>query len=1224
MKVVFITVSSPAIKALIQSEKLVNNDYENTLDLKLYYATTEFSNKKLEKMVCDIKTSDLVFVDLMGSPPSIIKSVYEGLENCKGNIIPYGSSAREYLRLGKFSASEMKSENKKPPSMEAMKKMQGMAETMGKVMPGKMRDMRNYSLIVKYFKVANINNMYNMLLLILGEYGKCKNIKKPEPPYEVDSIAFCEPNNMKFYADFNTYQKEFNFDNSLPYIALIFSAHTYPRDTSKCVYKIQCKLCEFANVLPIAVSGTFSENEDEFKEFLLKSTDKPIDLIINVMPFRLGAGPMGGDFNAGIQLLKQVNVPYLHPFFLTRKTQEDWLESVQGCGPSEVLISVMLPELDGAIDTFPIATNSENEYNETYDIVTDELAIINDRLDKLVSCAKKQIVLKKKKNSEKRVAIICYNYPPGEANIFGGAFLDTFSSVEAILKTLDKEGYSVNSLSKDDLMNIFTAGKAVNSGKYDCNWDDIIEYPSKKYSPLNEVTAEWGKSPGNVMTNENNFLIPGTIQKNIFIGLQPSRGIHENSDKAYHDKTIPPHHQYMAFYKWLKDEFKADAIIHVGTHGTLEFLKGKECGMSKNCYPDKLISDIPHTYLYYCGNPSEAVIAKRRSHANVVSYQPPVFVESELYGDYLSLSTEIDHYRETLSLSPQSSDETLKNIYKKAENLNLPTDIELLESELYRMNTSLIPKGLHVFGTGYTTMEAKTYAQGLTRYNRNNNRALCELVAEGLDINISDLENAKKCNVFAKKIFDYYMLNESLPHKSFINESNKNEFLKTLDYAKQVSINVCENNEMQGLLKTLSGEYNPAKLAGDIYRNPEVLPTGSNLFQFDPRLIPSETAFQRGKRVCDNTIEAYFEEQNSYPQSTAVILWGLETSRTQGETFAQILSYLGVKMSNKSNAWEMKFDIIPIDELNRPRIDVTINICGFFRDMFPNLIHSLDDLFVALFELNETDEENYFKSHSKAIYIKLLQEGYDEEEAKELAVSRIFGPKEGEYGTGITKFFETKNWETETQIGESFVASLKHVYNRKMHGKSVDGLYEQNLKCVDIVSQLRSNHEYEFTDLDHYYEFFGGLSKSVELAKGKKAKMYVTDTTGEKIHTETIDKSIARGIRTRVLNPKWIDGMLNHSYHGAQKIADRFENVMGLAATTNSVDEWIYDDLHESYVENEELRNRMIENNPHAYMNILEQMMEYNTRGYWDATQEQLDKIKQVYLEIEDKIEETI
>lgn len=258
------------------------------------------------------------------------------------------------------------------------------------------------------------------------------------------------------------------------------------------------------------------------------------------------------------------------------------------------------------------------------------------------------------------------------------------------------------------------------------------------------------------------------------------------------------------------------------------------------------------------------------------------------------------------------------------------------------------------------------------------------------------------------------------------------------------------------------------------------------------------------------------------------------------------------------------------------------------------------------------------------MYEKLISEGYSEKEAKELCISRIFGPKEGEYGTGITKIIETKNWEKEEQLGSVFISSLQHVYNRKSRGKRVEGLYEENLKAVEIVSQIRSNHEYEITDLDHYYEYFGGLAKSVEMVKGKKVKMYITDTTGERVITENVEKSIERGVRTRLLNPKWIEGMLEHKYHGVQKIAQIFENIMGLAATTNKVEEWIYNDMYSRYLEDEKLKEKIIENNPYAYVDILEQMMEYNNRGYWKATEEQIQKIKDIYLQVEGDIEEKI
>ncbi|HEY4543752.1 MAG TPA: cobaltochelatase subunit CobN, partial [Tissierellaceae bacterium] len=407
----------------------------------------------------------------------------------------------------------------------------------------------------------------------------------------------------------------------------------------------------------------------------------------------------------------------------------------------------------------------------------------------------------------------------------------------------------------------------------------------------------------------------------------------------------------------------------------------------------------------------------------------------------------------------------------------------------------------------------------------------------------------------------------------------------------------------------------------DIYRNPQILPTGYNLYQFDPRLIPTDAAYRRGTIIANNTIKAYLEEEGKYPTSTAVILWGIETSRTQGESLSQILSYLGIRVVNSGKNWNPKYEIIPLEELKRPRIDVTINICGFFRDMFPNLIMNLADILDELYEADEPLEYNYFKANSIAIYDDLINKGYSEEEARELCVSRIFGPKEGSYGTGITDIIDTKNWNEEEELATVFLDNLQHVYSRNYRGKKIDNLYKDNLKSVEIVSQIRSSHEYEITDLDHYYEFFGGLSKSVEMVRGKKAKMYITDVTTDRIVSESVEKSIGRGIRTRVLNPKWIDGLLKHDKHGAQEISDRFSNVMGLAATTNSVEQWVFNDMHAKYVEDEDIRDRLIENNEYAYMDILEQMMEYFQRGYWDASKEQIEEIKKIYLELENNIE---
>ena len=737
------------------------------------------------------------------------------------------------------------------------------------------------------------------------------------------------------------------------------------------------------------------------------------------------------------------------------------------------------------------------------------------------------------------------------------------------------------------------------------------------FADRDSVVNAWGEPGGDIMTDDNgDFLIPAAVYGNVLVGIQPSRGLHEDNDKLYHDKSLPPHHQYIAFYRYLHDKFGADAVIHVGTHGTLEFLKGKECGMSGTCYPDMLLYDTPHFYLYYCGNPAEATIAKRRSHAALVGYQPPVFIQSGLYGEYAELAKMLDDYHHQLAFSKSAADEVKQNIAALAEKLSLPTDMEELESELYRLNSSLIPKGLHIFGQAYSDEEAQCYVRELLKKPHDDTPSLCDIAAEELGIDLVGAEEKggeplRKINALAEEYLDKYFAGESVPEK----------LSRTIEYGRKKYAEVKQNAENEQLLNALSGGYIPAKAAGDIYRSPEVLPSGYNLYQFDQRFVPTLTAYQRGARAAENTIKTYFDKYGHYPNSTAVILWGLETSRTQGETIGQIMAYLGARLAKGNSAWNPKYELIPIEELGRPRIDVTINICGFFRDLFPNIIDNLDDLLHLVNEADETDGQNYMKANSKKLYAYLTDRGYDHDEAERLSVTRLFGPREGEYGTGITSIIETKAWEKEEQIGSRFLTSLHYAYNRKERGGDMGDLYEQNLKSVEIVSQVRDNNEYEITDLDHYYEFFGGLAKSVEMVRGQKAVMLITDTTGAVPVTETAEKAVAKGIRTRVLNPKWIDGMLAHKYHGAQKIADRFENVMGLAATTGAVEQWIYNDLCAKYAQDKEMRRRMAENNPYAYMDILEQMEEYSRRGYWNADKEQLEAIRQAYLETENRIE---
>ncbi|MCI5116222.1 MAG: hypothetical protein D3912_15700 [Candidatus Electrothrix sp. AX1] len=429
--------------------------------------------------------------------------------------------------------------------------------------------------------------------------------------------------------------------------------------------------------------------------------------------------------------------------------------------------------------------------------------------------------------------------------------------------------------------------------------------------------------------------------------------------------------------------------------------------------------------------------------------------------------------------------------------------------------------------------------------------------------------------------------------------------------------------EIENFFLGLEGRYIEPALGGDPLRNPDVLPTGRNSYQFDPRLVPSEEACRRGMQIAENTIRHYKELNGDYPDSTAVILWGFETTKTRGETVGQILGYLGVRVLHNSNPFHKKLEAIPLAELGRPRIDCLVQICGFFRDMYPNVMDMINRAFQLVAELPETVEENHVRHNTLRLQEELAGQ-VPEERLNTIATGRIFGPRAGEYGTRTTHLIETGAWTDEEDITDLFTSTMSHLYADGIHGERQPAAYRSRLAAVDAVSQVRDSHEYEIMDLDHYYEYFGGLSRTVEAVRGEAPVMLISDTTKEVIRTETVKESLNRGIRTRLLNPKWIDALLEHNYHGVQKIGDRVENLIGFAATTHAVDDWVWSAVTERYAADAEMFQRLQENNRFAAEEILKRLLEAQQRGYWNASQEELDLLRDRYLELEGEIEERI
>ncbi len=1226
--------------------------WKGRLELSLFYAGGEgLEPEQWKKAIDEAEFAEFLLLDLMGAPKDMIEEICVRFKAHRGNVVVLNSDiqrARSLTKLGSFSLSGMgakkgeSGESKEESDPERMMKMIGLMEKAGTSLPiGPLRDMRNYFWLGKYWRFSTKENIENMLFLIGRDYFQYKDFPKPKEPTTVDRAIIMHPGTGQTTCDAGSYIDRTWRRDGRPSAALFFSAFTYPLDTHAVIGALIDTLSTSMDILPIAMNTASSRAEDmEFIRNALMPDGRPVvDVVINLNAFRFSQGPMGGNAERGLDVLRSLDVPLLHPFFISKQTEEEWLKSEAGLKTGEFLLHLFLPELDGAIETYPIGASISK--TESFP----ELRLTDDRVARLVSRVNAWTSLRNTPNKEKRIALIMYDYPPGESNVGSAAFLDVFRSLESILARLVAEGYSAVPLSAAELKRIFVAEGRLNNPSWTAGCG--IRIGKKTYRRiaehiplLEDIDAEWGPFPGNVMADGESVAIPAIINGNICMAIQPAR-MPGTDGAMYHDKHVPPHHQYLAFYAWLQKEFRVHACIHLGTHGTLEFLPGKETAPSCSCFPDALIGSMPHIYVYYAGNPSESMIAKRRTHAVMISHKEPPFVRSGLYGDLKELDELCGEYHETARLDETRARETLSQVEKKTLEFGWEwKGIADLEDRLYEMKSSFIPSGLHMFGTPYCRDAAVEYLVQALRYPEGEEPSAYEALAEEHGFAFEAMSEKPGSHedfwllleteiraMVETCIADHLPLAESDDHPpvSKYSPPQTKQESKVWSIVRRVvretTPHLIRDGEMDGLMRALSGRYVSAGPAGDMLRNRHVLPTGRNMYQFDPRRLPSPAAIASGRTIAEKTIAAYIQEQGNYPKHFAVVLWGLETSKTQGETVAQVFHYLGVRLRKEGDLWDKRIELIPIAELGRPRIDVTMKMSGFFRDLFPNLLALLNEAVEMASKAPDAQYPNYVRENTRRIYRELKESGMDESLCKEMSCARVFGPRIAEYGTGVTGLVKSSSWKGEDELAANFMESLKYVYTKNRYGMEMKQVLETNLKTVDAVSQIRASRDYEMTDLDHFYEFFGGLAKSVENMSGSKAMMFVSDTYEGRVRTEKAESAIQRGLHTRILNPVWIDGMLKSDFHGGQEIASRMENLVGLAATTGAVDSAVFDRINRDIIRNEETMERIKDNNPYAFMETIERLLEAAGRGYWKADAEDVEHLKKLYTEMEAELE---
>lgn len=1148
----------------------------------------------------------------------------------------------------------------------------------------KAQDARNFMLSFQYWLGGSAENLENFLLMLADKYvlkGEDKtNLAKSEyqAPIVYPDMGIWHPLAPTMFEDVREYLNWYNSrkdipktlkDPLAPCVGLVLQrTHLVTGDDAHYVAIVQELESLGAKVLPVFAGGLDFSKPVNAYFYEPTSQRQLVDGVVSLTGFALVGGPARQDHPKAIEVLKRLNRPYMVALPLVFQTTEEWLNSDLGLHPIQVALQIAIPELDGAIE--PIILSGK-------DGATGRAIALQDRVEIVAQRALKWASLRRKPKLDKKIAITVFSFPPDKGNVGTAAYLDVFGSIHEVLKGLRNNGYDVQNVpdTAKELMEqvIHDAQAQYASPELNIAYKmSVSEYET--LTPYSERLEEnWGPPPGHLNSDGQNLLIYGKEFGNVFIGVQPTFGYEGDPMRLLFSRSASPHHGFAAFYTYLERIWGADAVLHFGTHGSLEFMPGKQMGMSGDCYPDQLIGTIPNLYYYAANNPSEATIAKRRSYAETISYLTPPAENAGLYKGLKELSELIASYQ---TLKDSGRGVSIVNaIIDKCRIVNLDKDIDLPETDakdlssedrdnvvgivyrkLMEIESRLLPCGLHVIGKPPTAQEAVATLVNIASLDRTEEEILSlpRIIAQSLGRDIEEIYQNSDRGILSdvQLLQDITMATRdavgslvqaqtdaegrvSLVSKlNFFNMGKKEPWVESLhnsgytkvdvsalkplfEYLEFCLKQVCADNELGGLLQGLEGEYILPGPGGDPIRNPDVLPTGKNIHALDPQAIPTTAAVQSAKIVVDRLLERNKAENNGqWPETIACVLWGTDNIKTYGESLAQIMWMVGVRPIPDSLGRVNKLELIPLEELGRPRIDVVINCSGVFRDLFINQMNLLDQGVKMAAEADEPLEMNYVRKHA-------LQQAQEMGINLRQAATRVFSNASGSYSSNINLAVENSTWDSEAELQEMYLKRKSFSFNSDNPGVMDESrqLFENTLKTADATFQNLDSSEISLTDVSHYFDSDPTKLVASLRGDGKKPASYIADTTTANAQVRSLSETVRLDARTKMLNPKWYEGMLSHGYEGVRELSKRLVNTTGWSATAGAVDNWVYEETNETFIKDEEMQKRLLNLNPHSFRKIVSTLLEVNGRGYWETSEENLDRLRELYQEVENRIE---
>ncbi|MBP1158789.1 cobaltochelatase subunit CobN [Rhodococcus sp. PvR099] len=963
--------------------------------------------------------------------------------------------------------------------------------------------------------------------------------------------------------------------------------------------------------------------------------------------------------------LAALDVPILQGLCLT-SSREAWESNDDGLSPMDVATQVAVPEFDGRLITVPFSFKEIDADGLTAYVPDPE------RAARVAGIAVRHARLRHIPLAEKRIALMLSAYPTKHARIGNAVGLDTPASAIALLTEMRAAGYDLGPLDGDDALPGLAAGDGdalihalIAAGGQDPDWlteeqleGNPIRISAARYrrwfatlpQDLREgVEKHWGAAPGELYVDRSSdpdgeIVIAAMPVGNVVLMVQPPRGFGENPVAIYHDPDLPPSHHYLAAYRWLaarQDEggFGADAVVHLGKHGNLEWLPGKTLGMSASCGTDAALGELPLIYPFLVNDPGEGTQAKRRAHATLVDHLIPPMARAESYGDISRLEQLLDEHSNISALDPAKLPAIRQQIWTLMRAAKMDHDLGLAERPdedvfddmllhvdgwLCEIKDVQIRDGLHILGKapegdaevelvlailrarqmwgGERTVPGLREALGLSE-DGDEVRTRVDAIEEIAHRLVADLQAADWAPAAAARI----------------GADHGEQVVAVLEFAAAEVVPRLRQTagEIAQVLRALDGRFIAAGPSGSPLRGlVNVLPTGRNFYSVDPKAVPSRLAWETGQAMAESLLARYLADHGEYPRSVGLSVWGTSAMRTSGDDIAEVFALLGVRpVWDEASRRVTSLEVISLEELGRPRVDVTVRISGFFRDAFPHVLALLDDAVRMVAAVDEPAESNYIRAHAQA---DLAEHGDDRR-----ATTRIFGSKPGTYGAGLLQLIDSKSWRNDADLAEVYTTWGGYAYGRGLDGAPASDDMRTAYRRIAVAAKNTDTREHDIADSDDYFQYHGGMVATVRALTGKSPEAYIGDSTRpEAVRTRTLSEETARVFRARVVNPRWLEAMRRHGYKGAFEMAATVDYLFGYDATTNVVADWMYEKLAETYVLDEQNRKFMTESNPWALHGIAERLLEAAERDMWEQPEQQtLDGLRQVYLETEGELE---